>query len=105
MEKYIIVFVTFPNAEEAKDLVIKLLKARLIACANISSQMESFFLWNGQINSETEVLVYMKTKKKTFNELADWIKTHHSYDVPEIIALPILMGSREYFKWIEEEAL
>ncbi len=105
MENYIIVFVTFPNKEEAKALVEKLLKARLVACANISSQMESFFLWNGQITNEDEVLVMMKTKKKSFTELADWIKTHHSYDVPEIIALPILMGSKEYFKWIEEETL
>ena len=105
MENYIIVFVTFPNKEEAKSLVEKLLTARLIACANISSQMESFFLWNGQITKENEVMVMMKTRKNAFNELSDWIKTHHSYDVPEIIAVPILMGSKEYFNWIDEETL
>lgn len=103
MTEYIIVLTTFPSKEEAEKLSEKLLTARLIACANISSQMESFFHWKGQIAKENEVLVIMKTRKDLFKELSDWILTHHPYDVPEILALPILMGSDEYLNWIKEE--
>jgi periplasmic divalent cation tolerance protein len=103
MTEYIIVLTTLPSKEEADKLSEKLLKARLIACANISSQMESFFHWKGQISKENEVLVIMKTQKKLFKELSDWILTHHPYDVPEIVALPILMGSDDYLSWIKEE--
>lgn len=103
MTDYIIVLSTFPSKEEAEKLSEKLLKARLIACANISSPMESFFHWKGPIQKENEVLVIMKTRKKLFDELSGWILTHHPYDVPEIIALPVLMGSDEYLGWIKEE--
>ena len=103
MTDYIIVLTTFPSKEEAEKLSEKLLKARLVACANISSQMESIFRWNGQMEKENEVLVIMKTRKKLFKELSGWILTHHPYDVPEILALPVLMGSDEYLNWIKEE--
>ena len=100
MSEFIIVLTTLASKEEAEKLSQKLLKARLIACANISSQMESFFHWKGQIAKENEVLVIMKTRKKLFKELSDWILTHHPYDVPEIVALPILLGSDDYLSWI-----
>ena len=103
MTEYIIVLTTFPSKEEAEKLSEKLLKARLIACANICSQMESFFHWKGQIAKENEVLVIMKTRKDLFKKLSDWILTDHPYDVPEILALPILLGSDEYLNWIKEE--
>ncbi len=103
MTDFILVLSTFPTLEEAQKLSKELVKTKLVACANISSSMESFFHWKGQIEKENEVLVLMKTSKDLFEKLSDWIAKHHSYDVPEIIALPILMGSDDYLNWIKEE--
>ena len=103
MEQFIVVFTTCPSEQEAQRIVEKVLKARLIACANIVPAVQSLFHWKGEISKEGEVLVVMKTRKKLLKELTAWIQTHHSYEVPEVIALPIVGGSEEYLSWIEEE--
>ena len=103
MTAFIIVITTLPSKEEAEKLSEKLLKARLAACVNISSQMESLFHWKGQIDRQNEVLVIMNSRKQLFTKLSEWIMTHHPYDVPEILALPVLMGSDDYLNWINEE--
>ena len=103
MDAYIIVLTTFSSKEEALKVTDKLLKARLIACANIIDQVDSFFHWQGKIENEKEALTILKTQKKHLNELIKWIQTHHSYSVPEIIALPIIGGSKKYLDWIKEE--
>lgn len=103
MESFILVMTTCASHEEAETLVQKLLKARLIACGNILAGVQSLFHWKGQISHEQEVLVLMKSRKKYYKELEEWIQAHHSYEVPEIIALPILVGSAEYLDWLYEE--
>jgi periplasmic divalent cation tolerance protein len=103
MESYLIVITTCASSEEAEKIVKKVLNAHLIACANILLDVNSFFHWKGKVTNEKEVLVLMKTRKKLFPELLEWIQTHHSYEVPEIIALPIIDGSPEYLDWIKEE--
>ncbi len=103
MESCLVVFVTCPNQQEAEKIVDKVLKARLIACGNIIPGMHSLFHWQGNISSEKEVLIIMKTRQKLLAELVKWIETEHSYSVPEIIALPIVGGARDYLNWIKEE--
>ena len=103
MESYLIVMTTCASEEEAGKIVKKVLDAHLIACANIVPGVNSFFRWKGKVTNEKEVMVLMKTRKKLFSELTEWIQTHHSYQVPEIIALPIIDGSTEYLDWIKEE--
>jgi len=103
MEAYIIVLTTFGSKEEAKTVTDKLLKARLIACANLIDNVDSYFHWQGKIENEREVLAILKTQKKHLDELFEWIQTHHPYSVPEILALPIFRGSGEYLNWIKEE--
>ncbi len=103
MESFIVVFTTFKDKTEAEKTIHKLLKARLIACANIIDNVDSFFHWNSQVENEKEAMVVIKTQRKLLEELVEWIQTNHSYQVPEIIALPIIGGSAEYLNWIKEE--
>ena len=102
MESYLIVLTSCASQEEAEKIVQKVLKARLIACANILPGVKSFFWWKGAIDSGGESLLIIKTKKATFKALVKKVKEVHSYDVPEIIALPIVDGSGDYLKWIED---
>lgn len=103
MESYILVMTTCASPEEAQDILSKVLKARLVACGNIVSGVTSWFHWKGAIEQAQETLLLLKTRKDYFKELKEWILTHHSYEVPEVIALPILLGSEEYLDWIKEE--
>jgi periplasmic divalent cation tolerance protein len=101
--EYIQVFVSCGSREEAKSLVDSLLNDQIIACAQILPQMESFYRWQGQIESATEVLLLIKSHKQHFEAIESTIKRLHSYDTPEIIAVPILDGSTEYLNWIDDE--
>jgi len=94
--------VTCVSMKEAKSISERLLKKRLIACANILSGVESKFWWKGKINKAGEILVMMKTKKENFRKIENEIKRLHSYEVPEIIAVPVTTGSRDYLNWIRE---
>ena len=103
MEKnYISIFVTSPSKREAKRIVFKLLEERLIACGNIISGVESYFWWKKEIDCASEYLIIAKSVKPHFKNIEKRIKELHSYEVPEIIAIPILSGSKEYLQWIAE---
>ena len=93
---------TTSNKQEATKIVTALLKQRLIACANIIDSVSSFFWWKGKIKEEKEVLVIMKSHQKLFSALEKKIEELHSYDVPEILAIPITDGSQSYLKWLKE---
>jgi len=77
---------------------------KLAACANIVSGVESIYRWKGKVERAREVLVIMKTTATRLRELEREVKRLHSYDVPEFIALPIVAGSQEYLKWIQDNA-
>ena len=99
---FVIVLMTTSNKQEATKIVTALLKQRLIACANIIDSVSSFFWWKGKIKEEKEVLVIMKSHQKLFSALEKKIEELHSYDVPEILAIPITDGSQSYLKWLKE---
>jgi len=98
---YIVVIMTTSNKEEAAKIVRSLLKERLIACANIVGPVSSLFWWQGKIDEENEFLVFMKSHKSLFERLSERVTEIHSYEVPEIIALPIIAGSPPYLKWLK----
>jgi len=98
---YIVVIMTTSNKEEAAKIVRSLLKERLIACANIVGPVSSLFWWQGKIDEENEFLVFMKSHKSLFERLSERVTEIHSYEVPEIIALPIIEGSPPYLKWLK----
>ena len=99
---YIIVLATTANKAEAEKISQALLKERLIACANIINPVTSFFFWSGKIDRAEECLVVMKSRRDLFGELAERLKGLHSYEVPEVLALPIVGGSAAYLGWMSE---
>ena len=100
---YIVVFVTTKDEEEANTIAQKLLQEKLIACANIINNIKSIFSWQGKIDRADEALLILKSQQKFFSKLVKAVKSVHSYDVPEIIALPIMEGSEDYLNWIKTE--
>jgi periplasmic divalent cation tolerance protein len=99
--QHIIVMVTTASKEEAETIAQRLLEAKLIACANIIGPVHSRFLWSGKIDSAKEYLVFMKSRRDLFEKLSDSVKALHSYEVPEIIAFPIVAGSKAYLDWLD----
>jgi periplasmic divalent cation tolerance protein len=103
MSMYVIVLITCPGKEESEAIAGVLLKERLIACANIIPSVTSFFWWTGKIHKADESMIIAKTKKSSLRQLIQRVKKIHQYENPEIIALPVIGGSKEYMKWIEDE--
>jgi periplasmic divalent cation tolerance protein len=100
LPKEIIVLITAPSLREARAIGRKLVEERLAACANIIPQVASIFSWQGKICRERESLMILKTRQSCFDRLVTRVKSLHSYSVPEIIALPIILGSKDYLRWI-----
>lgn len=100
---YLVVLITCPDLKEGKWIGEILLKERLAACVNILPHVTSFFWWSSKLHKSDEVLLLVKTKKKVLRKLIKRVKETHQYENPEIIALPIIGGSKEYTKWIEDE--
>ena len=97
---YVIVLVTTASKQEAEKIAQHLLKRRLIACANIIGPVSSLFHWSGKVETAEEYLIFMKSRKDLFEKLAETVKALHSYEVPEILVLPIVGGSKEYLAWL-----
>ena len=101
MTDYIVVYVTAPQ-DEAVDLAKTLVEEKLVACVNIVPGLRSIYWWQGKVEDEPEVLCIMKTRSNLFESLRDRVRELHSYEVEEIIALPILAGNLPYLDWIKE---
>lgn len=98
----IVILITTPHEDEALKIARSLVEARLAACVNIIKDIRSIYSWQGKIEDDSEVLLIVKTRKELFESLSEKVKELHSYSVPEIIALPIISGSEDYLKWINE---
>ena len=90
-------------AAHAKDDVYALVDERLAACVNIIPSVESLYRWQGHVHHDQEVLLVAKTAAVALQRLAKRVKQLHSYDTPEIIALPIVAGAEDYLRWMDEE--
>ena len=99
---YMVILMTASSKKEGKKIIQKLLEERLIACGNILDSVTSLFWWEGKINKSKEALCVLKTKAALFSRVEKRIKALHSYEVPEIIGLPIQEGSSAYLRWIDE---
>ena len=97
---YIIIIVTTAGREEAETIVQRLLEARLIACANIIGPVSSHFRWSGKMEKTEEYLILMKSRQDLFEKLSETVKALHNYEVPEILALPVVEGSKAYVDWL-----
>jgi periplasmic divalent cation tolerance protein len=100
-ETHIVVLVTVSKKEEAEKIANSLLNEKLIACANIIGPVHSLFWWAGKIEGAEEYIILMKSHESLFDKLSERVKALHSYDVPEIIALPIVKGYKAYVEWLD----
>ncbi len=101
-KKTLIIITTCPNSEEAIRLTEKIISNSLAACVNRFDNMSSSFLWKSKIHNEKESLLIIKTIDEKYQEIEALIKKMSSYELPEIIAIPIMKGSFEYLNWVEE---
>ncbi len=90
------------SLEEARIISKKLIEKQLVACANIIENVDSYYMWQGNLESSQEVKVVFKSHSKDFEKIATFITTEASYDVPAIIATPILKVNTSYLKWLED---
>jgi len=101
-EDPIVVFLTAASGEEATRLADLLVGAHLAACVQILPEMESVYRWQGQIERQSEILLIAKTTRGKFAELEREVRALHSYETPEIVAVPIIIGSQPYLDWLSE---
>ena len=96
----IAVFITAPNAEEATRLAEMLVGSQIAACVQLLPEMESVYRWQGKVERQSEVLLIAKTTAAMFEQLEREVRALHSYDTPEIVAVPIKLGSAPYLEWL-----
>ena len=96
----IVVMMTAASQEEAARIGEMLVSQKLAACVQVLSPMQSIYVWKSEVQRESEVLILAKTTQSNFAELERQVRAIHSYETPEIIALPIVCGSRSYLDWL-----
>ncbi len=102
MTDYGVVFMTASSAEEAENIAESLVSLKLAACVNVLPGIKSFYWWEGKVCKDNEFLLIAKIKTSLYKELQKAVKELHSYDVPEIILLPIEDGAKSYLDWIKK---
>jgi periplasmic divalent cation tolerance protein len=95
-----LVFVMAANLKEASSIGRALVEDRLAACVNVISSVRSIYRWRGAIEESDECLMLIKTTSSSYPRLEKRVKQLHSYEVPEVIAMPLINGSAEYLKWV-----
>jgi periplasmic divalent cation tolerance protein len=103
MTDKIVVFTTCGSAEEAQRLAAALIEKHLAACVNITAPVTSVYRWKGAIEKSEEWMLVIKSRRERFEELRVMLEGAHSYELPEVLALPVVDGSPNYLAWVEEE--
>jgi periplasmic divalent cation tolerance protein len=103
MTDALIVFSTCADETEALRLANTLVEARLAACVNVLPAIQSVYRWQGAIENAREILLVVKTTRQRFEAVRDLISAVHSYEIPEIIAVPVAAGSEKYLAWLTDQ--
>ena len=103
MTDKIVVLSTASSAAEAETIARRLVDERLAACVNVVTGVRSFYRWKGKIEKSPEWLLVIKSSRGRFEELRAALEKLHSYDVPEVFALPVVEGTKNYLHWMEGE--
>jgi periplasmic divalent cation tolerance protein len=103
MTDKIVVLNACASAEEAERLARSLVEQRLAACVTVITPVRSFYRWNGAVTDAAEWLLVIKTSRPLFARLRAALESAHSYEVPEILAVPVIEGSANYLSWIDSE--
>jgi periplasmic divalent cation tolerance protein len=102
MAEEIIVLITAGSGEEAAKIAAALVDEHLAACVNIVPEVRSLFFWQGKTQDASEALLLCKSRQPLLEKLISRVNSLHSYTVPEVIALPVVGGSRDYLDWVRE---
>ena len=103
MTDKIVVFSTASSPEEAEKIARALVNERLAACVNVIPSVRSFYRWQGKIEDSPEFLLVIKSSRERFDVLRVALAKLHSYEVPEVIAMPVVDGARNYLNWMDGE--
>lgn len=103
MKSILVVFCTCPDEQTARALAAGLVEEKLAACVNVLPGIRSIYRWQGEVQDDSEVLMVVKTTQPKLDRLAQWLKQHHPYELPEVIALPVSGGLPGYLDWVAQE--
>ena len=103
MTEYLLVMTNVSDIKVGKSIAEKIIQERLAACVSVSPPGHSLYWWQNKITEDQEHTLFIKTKKDIYPELEEKIRQIHPYEIPEIIAFPILVGSQDYLDWIDKE--
>ncbi|MBW2145825.1 MAG: divalent-cation tolerance protein CutA [Deltaproteobacteria bacterium] len=102
MEEIIMVMVTVGTESQGLEIGRSLVQEKLAACVNLIKGVKSLYIWEGRLSDDQEILMLIKTRRSLFSRLRDRVEELHTYEVPEIIALPVIEGSPSYLRWVAE---
>jgi periplasmic divalent cation tolerance protein len=102
MKSYIQITTTTETKEEAQKIANYLVEQKLAACVQITGPITSVYRWKGKVENAQEWLCMIKTREELFSKVETAIKKMHSYETPEIVAVPIVKGSKEYLIWLDD---
>lgn len=102
--KFVLILTTTHDKNEAKKLADIIVDAGAAACVSISSPVTSVFTWKGKVETEDEFMLFIKTAVKNYSLVEKLIQDNHSYEVPEIVSLPIENGETSYLQWMAENS-
>ncbi len=103
MSEIVEVVSTFPSKEDAERMAQLLVEESLAACVQIQGPIESIYRWKGKVEKDKEWLLTAKTKRTLYKEVESLIKENHPYEVPQILALPVVDGFKGYLTWLKGE--
>ena len=103
MTDYVVILVTASSESEAETIAKALVEERLAACVNVISPIRSLYRWEGKVTGDREWLLLIKTRAERFSAVEARVKALHSYQVPEVIALPIVASAEGYLRWLRDE--
>jgi periplasmic divalent cation tolerance protein len=100
MTEFVVVLVTVGSRAAGEEIARRLVEERLAACVNVVGPIRSIYVWEGRTAEDDEHLLVIKSRRGLFDALAARVKALHSYEVPEVIALPVLAGAAPYLEWL-----
>jgi periplasmic divalent cation tolerance protein len=103
MTEKIVVLSTCGSEEEAVRIATRLVEEHLAACVNLIPRIRSIYRWQGKVEDATEWMLLIKTSRDRYDSLATVLEAAHSYELPEVLALPIVAGSANYLAWLDAE--
>jgi len=103
--QYIQIQITFPTAELANETAAKLVREKLVACAQVCGTIQSVYTWKGVCETSTETLLLAKTTLPFFERVESAVRANHPYECPQIVALPIVTANADYLDWLNEQLL